>query len=357
MASMALSNASGGWEDARERTRSMLSWLTRSTLAPSRSTSASRWIESRSMSERSTTSRAKRVARVFCSFSRELSWERMCGGCVLAEGSAPSVSMSRVRSAASRSADDALDSSSAIEARSAAAPIASPMVRILPGSEMTSRRRIRAPSSRASRRASPTWDWAARAAYIARPGSMPSRRVSSPATASTGGVRSRTCRERERRVMMTSSSDGAQSIHTVRGVGSSRALSSASAARSVSRSASSMMMTRQGPTDGRSAASWTSARVSSTLIDRPSVATTVTSAWVPSRAVRHSRHSPQPSRGHSSAAPNARAATDLPDPGGPVKSHAWVIAAGTPTARIRVSTASGCPMTSSQTVTAGPRRR
>ncbi|GAB3000420.1 hypothetical protein GCM10027184_66000 [Saccharothrix stipae] len=31
---------------------------------------------------------------------------------------------------------------------------------------------------------------------------------------------------------------------------------------------------------------------------------------------------------HSNAAANARAATERPDPGGPVNSHAWVIAPG-----------------------------
>ena len=41
---------------------------------------------------------------------------------------------------------------------------------------MTSRRRMRACSSRASRRARPTCDWAARAAYNAMAGSTPSRR-------------------------------------------------------------------------------------------------------------------------------------------------------------------------------------
>ncbi len=204
-----------------------------------------------------------------------------------------------------------------MEARSAAAPIASPTPWIRPVRLITSRRRMRAPSSRASRRARPTWLWAARAAYIAIGISTPSRRWSSSATASAGGVRSRTCRERERMVMTTSSSDGAHRIHTVRATGSSIALSRASAARSVRRSASSMMMTRHGPTDGRSADIAASSRACSTLIESPSVATTSTSAWVPSTAVRHSRHSPQPSWGHSRAAANARAATDRPEPGGP----------------------------------------
>ena len=89
-----------------------------------------------------------------------------------------------------------------------------------------------------------------------------------------------------------------------------------------------MIITRHRPTDGRRAASWTRARMLSTLIDRPSVATTVTSAWVPSSAVRHSWHTPQPPSGHCSAAAKARAATERPDPGGPVNSQAWVMAVG-----------------------------
>ena len=193
------------------------------------------------------------MARAFCSFSRPESWLRMCGGWVRADGSAPSTSISRCRSAVSRSAAAAVDSSSAIDARSAAAPIASPTPWIRPARLITSRRRMRAPSSRASRRARPTWLWAARAAYMAIGISTPSRRWSSSATASAGGVRRRTWRDRERIVMTTSSSEGAQRIQTVRGTGSSIALSRASAARSVRRSASSTMMTRHGPTEGRSA--------------------------------------------------------------------------------------------------------
>lgn len=99
-----------------------------------------------------------------------------------------------------------------------------------------------------------------------------------------------------------------------------------------------MTMTRQAPTDGRSPASWTRARVSSTLIDRPSVATIRTSAWVPSTAVRHSRQVPQPWLGHCSAAAKARAAVDRPEPGGPVSSQAWVIASGCVAAWLSVRT-------------------
>ena len=67
------------------------------------------------------------------------------------------------------------------------------------------------------------------------------------------------------------------------------------------------------------------------------------------RGTRRSR-----AAGTRSAAANARAATDRPDPGGPVSSHAWVIAVVSVTARCRVATAVSCPMTSRHTVTAGP---
>ena len=65
-------------------------------------------------------------------------------------------------------------------------------------------------------------------------------------------------------------------------------------------------------------------------------------------------HSPQPWRGHCSAAANARAATERPEPGGPVNSQAWVIAAGSSAARRSSATAAGWPTTSSQTLTAPP---
>src|ERR1700685_841159 len=52
------------------------------------------------------------------------------------------------------------------------------------------------------------------------------------------------------------------------------------------------------------------------------------SACVPAWTCRQDGHEPQPPDGHSSAAAKARAATDRPDPGGPVNSHAWVIAPG-----------------------------
>src|SRR3954454_2162615 len=159
---------------------------------------------------------------------------------------------------------------------------------------------------------------------------MPSRRISTSATASADGWRSGTTRHRDRIVTEMSSGcvDGVQSRNTVRGGGSSMALSSALAACSVSRSASSITTACQRPPEGAVPARRTSARISLTPMDRPSGTTKRTSAWVAPSTVWHPWHSPQPtpSRSHSSAAANARAATDRPDPGGPVKIQAWVIA-------------------------------
>ena len=52
------------------------------------------------------------------------------------------------------------------------------------------------------------------------------------------------------------------------------------------------------------------------------------SAWVPARAVRQAWQVPSPPAGHCRAAAKARAATERPDPGGPVNSQACVIAVG-----------------------------
>ncbi len=83
---------------------------------------------------------------------------------------------------------------------------------------------------------------------------MPSRSASTAATASDGGTRSVTTRQRDLIVVTRSSADGAHSSQTVRGAGSSIALSSALAAASVHRSASSNSTTRQRPPDGAPAA-------------------------------------------------------------------------------------------------------
>jgi hypothetical protein len=72
-----------------------------------------------------------------------------------------------------------------------------------------------------------------------------------------------------------------------------------------------------------------------------------TSAWVRERTVWQPAHSPQPtpSRSHCSAAANARAATERPEPGGPVNSQACVIelaAAGSPATTRCAAAADSC---------------
>ena len=147
-----------------------------------------------------------------------------------------------------------------------------------------------------------------------------------PATSAAVGVVRVTSRQRERMVGSTSSTVGAQSIQTVRSVGSSIALSSALQAWSVSRSASSTIRICQRRPTGASAARRTRSRTSSTPIESFSVRITVTSAWEPPSTVRHAWQAPQPaSRSHWSAAAKATAALERPDPGGPVNSQAWVM--------------------------------
>ena len=128
--------------------------------------------------------------------------------------------------------------------------------------------------------------------------------------------------------MSSGSTDGAHSRNTVDGGGSSTTFSSAFAAPSVSRSASSTTTICQCPVAGRRDAICTMARISSTPMDSPSGTTRRTSAWVPAIVVVQARHCPHPgspSEVHCSAAAKHSAATDRPDPGGPVMSHACVI--------------------------------
>ena len=122
-----------------------------------------------------------------------------------------------------------------------------------------------------------------------------------------------------------SCSVGAQSNQTVRAPGSSIALSRALAADSVSRSASSITTMRQPPIEGAHDVRVKSSRISSILIDRPSVLMISTSGWACDLALRHSLHVAQPPCGQISAWANAIAADDRPEPGGPVKIQACVI--------------------------------
>lgn len=121
---------------------------------------------------------------------------------------------------------------------------------------------------------------------------------------------------------------GAQRTNTVRAGGSSTDFSSAFAAPSPSRSASSTTTTRHRATVGIFAADRMTARTSSTVMVIPSVETHSTSGWVPARTLRHWSHRPHPTTSGSSqtsAVAKAFAATDRPDPGGPVSSQECVI--------------------------------
>ena len=90
-----------------------------------------------------------------------------------------------------------------------------------------------------------------------------------------------------------------------------------------------MMTIWYRPTAGWRAASCTSARISFTPMDRPSGTTSRMSVCVPAIAVWQDGALAAPvAGGHCRAAANARAATERPEPGGPVNSHACVIAAG-----------------------------
>ncbi len=140
---------------------------------------------------------------------------------------------------------------------------------------------------------------------------------------------------------------GAHKSQIVRVEGSSIAFKRAFAADSVRRSASSMTTTRYVATDGVQAARVMSSRISSILIERPSVWISSTSAWAPDWAVRQSTQLPQPPDGQTKEAAKASAALDRPDPGGPVKSQAWVISWDSSvlsrdavTARCRIATVS-----------------
>ncbi|COV58625.1 Uncharacterised protein [Mycobacterium tuberculosis] len=161
-------------------------------------------------------------------------------------------------------------------------------------------------------------------------GSNPSPSLSTCAIAWVDGVTNATCLHRDRSVtaMSSGSTDGAHSRNTVDGGGSSTTLSNALAAPSVNRSASSITTICQCPVVGRRAAICTMARISSTPIDRPSGITRRTSAWVPASVVVHARQRPHPGSPpdvHCKAAAKHSAATERPEPGGPVSSHACVI--------------------------------
>ena len=100
--------------------------------------------------------------------------------------------------------------------------------------------------------------------------------------------------------------------------------------------------------------------VAQSLVDVPA-------QCVPASAVWQAGHWPQPGISppvvHCSAAANARAATERPEPGGPVNSQAWFMPSPAPVpstmdcaavaAAFNTETASGCPTTCAQ-ITCSP---
>ncbi len=97
--------------------------------------------------------------------------------------------------------------------------------------------------------------------------------------------------------------------------------------RSAMRSASSTTMTQRRPCDGLRLATVTRSRTSSILMVTSSVATSVTSGCVPASVVRHAWQRPQPPCSHWSAAANARAAFERPEPGGREQPRVGIAAA------------------------------
>src|SRR5699024_861721 len=93
------------------------------------------------------------------------------------------------------------------------------------------------------------------------------------------------------------------------------------------RSAFSRMITRQLDTVGRRAASSTTVRIRSMPMDSSWGWMNTTSPWESARVARQCSHRPQPTSSgseHTRAAAKARAATERPEPGGPVKSQECV---------------------------------
>ena len=254
--------------------------------------------------------------------------ERCAWAVPLPEPPAPSETASSSRSRSSRAAASAAASDSAAPTMASEPRNASDGERSARGRARTASRSSRASGTRARRRARPMCPPDTDAAHAAVASSMPSRSTSTAAIASGAGVRSRSARQRERMVTEMSSgcSEGQQSRNTVRSAGSSTDLSRAFDACSVRRSASSTMTTCQRAVVGRRAAMSIVVRTSLTPIERPSGTISRTSACVPASTVWQAVQCPQPWSGHCSAAAKARAATERPDPGGPVNSQAWVMA-------------------------------
>ena len=180
-----------------------------------------------------------------------------------------------------------------------------------------------------------------RAACSATSTSAPVRSTISRATSSTSGSRSRRVRARERIVGSRSASLGAHSSQMVCSGGSSRALSSTFDVRSVIRSASSITITRYRPSDGPKYDRSTSARACLIVMMTPSVRSAMRSGWVPASTWRMVAWSSGVFA--MSAAANACASVERPEPGGPVMSQACAGDPSSCAARCKVLTASCWP--------------
>src|SRR6266540_272006 len=230
----------------------------------------------------------------------------------------------------------------ALEAR----PLASGSAR-----SRTLARRRRARSSVSSERALLRRPWLAAAAQAACSAEIPRSAARAAARAAGGRLANPSVRARDGTVPTSPSTLRATSTNTTPGWGSSSTLSSALAAASVMRSASSRMNTATRPSWCVREASSRTARTSSTSRLSPSGMIRCTSGWTPRSTRRQTSQVPSPPAGQLRAAANARATWILPTPGGPANSHAWVTRSLL-TASRRTATASGWPTTSSQTDTA-----
>src|SRR6266511_3572528 len=211
------------------------------------------------------------------------------------------------------------------------------------------RRRVGSSPSRARARA--RRPWLALAAQAACSSLTPRPAASAAVTVPGGRVAKPSMRAREGMVASSASALRATRTKTTWGGGSSSTLSSAFAAASVSRSASSRMNTATRPSWREREASSRRARMSSTSRLSPSGSSRWTSGWTPRSTRRQTSQVPSPPAGQLRAAAKARATWTLPMPGGPANSHAWVTRSLWSASR-RTATASGWPTTSSQTDTA-----
>src|SRR6266540_7215877 len=230
----------------------------------------------------------------------------------------------------------------ALEAR----PLASGSAR-----SRTLARRRRARSSVSSERALLRRPWLAAAAQAACSAEIPRSAARAAARAAGGRLANPSVRARDGTVPTSPSTLRATSTNTTPGWGSSSTLSSALAAASVMRSASSRMNTATRPSWCVREASSRTARTSSTSRLSPSGMIRCTSGWTPRSTRRQTSQVPAPPAGQLRAAAKARATWTLPMPGGPANSHAWVTRSLWSASR-RTATASGWPTISSQTDTA-----